>query len=181
MSVRLKSGSDAAALHKKLQGDPARDAGGWVGAEAVAAAELTFGLSAAALRRLRGRAAGASAGDCGGRRAETYWGRGQRADVLRIAAPVQRLIAELHVEIARSAEKIDAWGAEGWGDVGLRKIKKAGAGVGGIGDGDVEPAVGGLHADGRDRRRRGRRDAGVNAGALAGGVDGGDDARQRFV
>ena len=61
------------------------------------------------------------------------------------AAPVERLIAELHVEIAARAEKIDARRAERWRGVGLREIKEAGARVARVGDRDVEPAVGGLH------------------------------------
>src|SRR6266478_454505 len=149
------------------------------GAEAVAAADLAVGQCATSLRRLRRGAAGAAAYYGDRRRAEGYRTRWQRADGLRIGAPVQRLIAELHVEIARGAEKINARGTEGRRDVGLREIKQAGARVGGIGDGNIEPTVGGLHRDGSDRRRRWRWKARVHACALAGGVHRGDDARQR--
>src|SRR5260370_957047 len=127
------------------------DAGAGVGAEAVASAHFTVLQCATSLRGLRRGAAGAAACYGSGRRAEGDRSRGQRANVLGIGAPVERLVAELHVEITRRAEKIDARRAEGWGDVGLREIKQAGARVGRIGDGNIEPAVRSLHGDGSDR------------------------------
>src|SRR6266852_2137916 len=149
----LKSGGKTAALQKGLQRDLALDAGARVGAEAVAAAHLAFQQRAASLRRLRRGAAAATAGDCDGWRAEGYRARRQRADVLRERAPVERLIAELHVEIARRTEKIDARRTERRRDVGFREVKKPGPRGGWIGDGNVEPAVRALHGDRSPRRR----------------------------
>src|SRR5712664_1634082 len=157
----------ATALQKRLQRSLALDAGAGVGAEAVAAAHLAFRQRAASLRGLRRGAVAATAGDCDRWCAEGYGARWQRADVLRERAPVERLIAELFVEIARRAEKIDAWRAEGGRDVRLREVKESRPRVGRIGDGDVEPAVRGLHGDGSDRRRRRRWHARIHAGALA--------------
>src|SRR6266446_5910622 len=144
----------ATALQKRLQRSLALDAGAGVGAEAVAAAHLAFRQRAASLRGLRRGAVAATAGDCDGWRAEGYRARRQRADVLRERAPVERLIAELHVEIARRTEKIDARRAECRRDVGFREVKKPGPCVGRIGNGNVKPAVRGLHGDRSDRRRR---------------------------
>jgi len=45
---------------------------------------------------------------------------------LGIGAPVQRLVAELHVEIARRAKEVDARGAKRGRGVGLREINKPG-------------------------------------------------------
>jgi len=57
------------------------------------------------------------------------------------------LVAELDVEIAARAQEIYARRAERWRRVGFREIKQSGALIARIGDGDVKPAVRGLHGD----------------------------------
>src|SRR6267154_3964353 len=132
---------------QRLQRGLALDAGAGIAAEAVAAADLPVGQGAASLRCLWRWAARAAAYDGSWRRAKSDWSRRERADVLRERAPVQRLVAELHVKIARCAEEVDARGAERRRDIRLREIKETGAGLRRIGDGHIEPAVGGLHGD----------------------------------
>ena len=164
-------------LQRRLLGD----AGAGVYAEAVAAARLAVGEGAASLRWLRSRTARATADDGRGRRAERARCRRRRADVLTEAAPVQRLIAELDVEVTARAEKINTRCAERRRCVGLRKIKQAGTRVARIGDRHVEPAVGCLHVDRRDRCWCGRRCGAVDTGRLACRVHGGHNFRQRLV
>src|SRR5579859_76504 len=87
--------------------------------EAVAAGGNSVCQRAAALRRKWCRPRGAAARDGRWRRTKRD-GRGRkRADVLRIRAPIERLIAQLHVQIARGAQKIDAGRIESGRDVGL--------------------------------------------------------------
>src|SRR6267154_886515 len=166
---------------QRLQRGLALDAGAGIAAEAVAAADLPVGQGAASLRRLRRWSDRAAAYDGSWRRAESDWSRRERADVLRERAPVQRLVAELDVKIARRAEEIDARGAERRRHIGLREIKQAGAGLRRIGDGDVEPAVRSLHGDRGDRRGRWCRRARIDAGTLARGVHRRHNARQRLI
>ena len=168
-------------IHVLLQNGLARDAGAGVDAETVAATNLAVGKDAAAAGGERSGAGAAAAGDRGGRRAERDGCGRERADVLRIGAPVERLIAELQIQIARGAHEIDARRIESGRGVGFGEIKEAGAGVGWIGDGNIEPAVGGLDGDRGDGRRRGSGRGRIDAGGLARGVHGRDNFGERFV
>src|SRR6266851_88874 len=95
-------------------------------AETVSAAGDAVGKDAASAGRQR-RGAGRSAAGYGDRRRAEGNRRGrQRADVLGIRAPIERLIAELDVHIARRAQEIDARGGERRSGVRLRKIKETG-------------------------------------------------------
>src|SRR5712692_4440175 len=95
-------------------------------AETVAAAGDAVGKDAASAGRQRRGAGRAAAGYGDRRRAERHRRGGQRADVLRISAPIERLIAELDVHIARRAQEIDARRGERGSGVRLRKVKKSG-------------------------------------------------------
>src|SRR5713226_3844067 len=110
-------------------------------AEAVAAAGDTVGKDTASAGRQRSGTGRAAACDRDRRRAEGNRRGRQRSDVLRIGAPIERLIAKLDVQVSRSAHEIDTRRAERGSRVRLRKIKKPGPRVGGIGDGNIEPAV----------------------------------------
>ncbi|SRR5713101_3413054 len=114
-------------------------------AEAVAAAGDTVGKDTASAGRQRSGTGRAAACDRDRRRAEGNRRGRQRADVLRISAPIERLIAKLDVHVSRSAHEIDARRAKRRRRVRLRKIKKAWPRGGGINDGNIKPAAGGLH------------------------------------
>src|SRR5260370_6097698 len=129
--------------------------------EAVASTRDAVGKDAAAAGRQRRGAACAATGAGDRRSAERNRCGRQRADVLRISAPIERLIAKLDVHVSRSAQEINTWRAERRRRVRLGKIKKSGPSGGRIGDGNVEPAVRGLHGDGANRGRRWSRRAGV--------------------
>src|SRR5258707_15350882 len=92
------------ALQKRLS----RDARAGVDAETVSAARQAIWQRTASLRGERGWPGNAAARNGQRRRAEGDRGRGQRTDVLRIRAPIKRLIAELHVQISRRPHEIDA-------------------------------------------------------------------------
>src|SRR5260370_34186543 len=109
----------AGALRRGWLGDPRAG----VDAETVSAAQKAAGKDAASAGRQRRRTARATSGHGNGRRAEGNRRRRQRADVLRIGAPIKRLIAELHVQIARRAHEINARGAERGRRIRLRKVK----------------------------------------------------------
>src|SRR6266478_7670402 len=110
-------------------------------AEAVAASGDAVGKNAASAGRQRRGAGGAATGDGCRRRAEGNRLGRQRSDVLRVGAPIERLIAELDVHISRSAHEIDARRGERRSGVRLRKVKKSGPSGGGIDDGNIEPAI----------------------------------------
>src|SRR5579859_4344687 len=125
-----------ATLQKRLPGK----ARSRMNSEAIAAGGNSVCQCAAALRRKWCRPRGA-ARDGRWRRTKRD-GRGRkRADVLRISAPIECLIAQLHVQIARGAQKIDAGRVESGGDVGLGKIKQARARICRVGNRQIEPAV----------------------------------------
>jgi hypothetical protein len=84
-------------------------------------------------------------------------------------------------QISRRSHEINAWRIERGRHVGLREVKQSRPRVGRIGDGNVEPAVRCPHRDGRDRRRRWRRRAGINARALAGRFQRRDNLGQRLI
>src|SRR5689334_13988782 len=125
----------------RLQLRGADDAGAGMNAEAVAAANDAVGQGSASLRGKRSGAGRATSGDGDRRRAEGYRGGRQRPDVLGIRSPVKCLVAELDVEIARGAEKINARSAERRRGVRFGEIEKARSRGGGIGDREIEPAV----------------------------------------
>ncbi len=103
MCRRRPLGRPGRAEARRLQGNLPLDAGAGVDAEAVAAALFAVLQCAASLRGLRGGAACAAACYGSGRRAKGDRSRGQRADVLGIGAPVQRLIPELHVRASEGS------------------------------------------------------------------------------
>src|SRR5437588_8037877 len=105
---------------RPLQSRVASDACAGVQAEAVAAGSETVSERAASLRWQRCRTAGPAARNRDRRIAEIHRSGWQRADILRVGAPVQRLISKLHVEIPRSSHKIHARRIEAGRDVGLR-------------------------------------------------------------
>src|SRR5260370_41141234 len=97
ISVRPGCGTDfARALRRGWLGDPRAG----VDAETVSAAQQAAGKDAASTGRQRRRAARAASGYGNGRSAEGNRRGRQRADVLRIVAPIECLIAELPVQIA---------------------------------------------------------------------------------
>src|SRR5712691_2355524 len=108
-----------------LQNRLASDARAGMNAEAIASARDAVGKDAAPAGRQRRGASRATTGDGDWRRTERNRSGRQRADVLRIGAPIERLIAKLHVQVARGSHKIDAWSAECGRRVRLRKIKQA--------------------------------------------------------
>jgi hypothetical protein len=164
-----------------LQNGLPRDARPGVNAETVSSAEQTVWENTAAAGGERSGASCAAANHCRWRRTKRDRRRRQRSDILRIGAPVERLIAQLQVQVARRAHKVDTRRIKSRRGVRFRKIKKAWARVRWICDGKIEPAVSGLHVDGRDRRRRRSWRAGIDACGLARSVHGRDNLRQRLV
>src|SRR5260370_5005099 len=94
--------------------------------EAVAASRDAIGKYAAPAGRQRRRTGRAAANDGDRRSAERNRRGRQRPDVLRISAPIERLIAKLDIHISRSAHEIDARRAERGSGVRVRKITEAG-------------------------------------------------------
>ena len=135
----------AAILHCCVKSDlergRARDARAGMQPETVAARREAVFQGAASLRWQRRRSGRASACYCDRRIAEIYRSRCERAYILRIRAPVQRLIAELQVQIARCSKEINAWRIESGCDVGLCKVKKSWPCVRWISNRKVEPAI----------------------------------------
>src|SRR5712664_3115639 len=109
---------------RPLQEGLANDARAGMDAEAVAAARDAVGKHDASAGRQRRGAGGTSASNRNGRSAEGNWRGRQRPDVLRIGAPIERLIAKLDVHVPRRAHEIDARRAEGRCYVRFREIKK---------------------------------------------------------
>src|SRR5713226_8088735 len=105
-------------------------------AETVSAARDAVGKDAASAGRQRRGAGRAAAGYGDRRRAEGNRRGRQRADVLRVGTPIERLIAELDVQVARGAHEVDARRGERRRSVRLRKVKKSGPRVGRISDGN---------------------------------------------
>src|SRR5882724_6070593 len=114
-------------------------------AEAVSAAQQAVWQCTASAGGQRRGTGCASARNRDRGRAKGYRRGRKRPDVLRIGAPEERLIAELDVQVSRRAHEVNARRAKRRRGVGLREIEKSGTRVGRIGDGNVEPAVGGLH------------------------------------
>src|SRR5271170_2545263 len=121
---------------ERLQDRLADDARAGIDAETVSASNLAVGKHTAPAGRQRRWARRAAARD-GRRRRAKRDGRGwQRADILRIGAPVKRLIAKLQVQIARRAHEIDARRIERRRGIRLRKIKKPRTRIRWVGDGN---------------------------------------------
>src|SRR5712692_10153542 len=110
-----------------LQQQGRRDARAADAAESVAPESADAGERAAAGGRKRRGPRRAASDDCGGRGAERHGRRRVRADVLRIGAPVQDLVAELDVDVARGAEKIYARRGKRWRGIRFGEVEKTGA------------------------------------------------------
>src|SRR5256885_17088612 len=92
------------ALQKRLS----HDARAGVDAKSVSAAWQTVWQRAASLRRQRRWPGNSATGDCQRRIAECDRRGRLRTGVLRIRAPVERLIAQLHVQIPRRTHEMNA-------------------------------------------------------------------------
>src|SRR5882724_8411729 len=111
------------ALQKRLS----HDARAGVDAKSVSAAWQTVRQRAASLRRQRRRPGNSTTGDCRRRIAECDRRGRLRADVLRIRAPIKRLVAELHVQIPGRTHEMNARGIKSRREIRFGKIKKPGA------------------------------------------------------
>ena len=132
---------------------------------AEAGAAFAAGRGAAAARRLqRGARGRAASRDGGGRRAKRDRLGSFRAEILRVGAPVERLVAKRHAQVARAAEKMHVGLAERGRRVGLGEIKNAAIERRIVRDGQIENSVRGGNVQAADRRRRGDRARGIDAG-----------------
>src|SRR5260370_34860815 len=93
--------------------------------EAVASTRDAVGKDAASAGRQRRGAACAATGDGDRRSAERNRCGRQRAAVLRISAPIERLIAKLDVHVSRNAQEIKTRRAEPRRRVRRGQMKKA--------------------------------------------------------
>src|SRR5258708_2323902 len=153
--VEFKFCFRCAIVFKLSQDDRARAA---LRHQAKPRAALAARCSAAYAGGLKRRASGRAASyDGSWRSAKRDWLRSFRAEILRVRAPVECLIAKRHAQVARAAEKMHVGLVECGRRVGFREIKNAAIDRGIVRDGQIENSVRRSDLQAPDCRGRGNR------------------------